>query len=269
MVTLISPIDGSTIQATKPTLIWSLEYTGSDVVKYDFYFGTDANPEIYQKNITTRYFSLDFTLEDNNTYYWFVEPWIDKLKGYRSPIWSFTVKEILIEKPKFKLNLSLDPKGLVIIPGQILFVEAIVTNLGDLTDNFTVFAEAELGFYSKLDVEVYRNITLEIGSGKSKIFLVMVSVKKDSVPGLENITITAESELDARYGLNVEKSEELIVIILEKDKVKSSGSSSNTVYLILLIILILIIILIILLISRHRKKDQTEGHQEEEENNEE
>jgi hypothetical protein len=260
-VTLISPENNSIITSNKPTFVWKVEYFGSEDLSYRVHLDTSPNLN-YNQDVTTTYYMPQLGLVDNFTYYWKVVPYVVGLEGYGSEVWSFTVQEIHIDKPKFEIDLTLNPNELMIKPGQILLVETIVTNLGDLTDNFTVFAETGLVFESKLDVEVYRNTTLEISTGESKIFLVMVSVKDGSRPIVENITITAESELDARYGLNVWVSEELKVTILEKDEDKDQGRAQEIIfYLILVIILIIIIILLVLIYINRRKKQDSDKTQ--------
>jgi hypothetical protein len=266
-VTLISPANNSVITSNKPTFVWEVEYSGSEEIKYRVHLDTSPNLQYYQE-VTTTYFMFPLGLVDNFTYYWRVVPIAGGLEGYSSPVWSFTIKQIHVDKPKFGIDLALNTNELEIKSSQILFVEAIVTNLGDLTDNFTMFAETELGFESKLNVEVYRNTTLEIEPGKSKIFLVMVSVKEGSRPCIENISITAESELDAMYGLNVWESKELTVVILEKDDdMDKDGVFSSYYFSILLIIIILIILVIIILIVVRRKtKKEKEEEKAEAEN---
>jgi hypothetical protein len=258
-VTLISPENNSVVTSIKPTLVWQVEYSGTEDLSYRVHLDTSPNLN-YNQDVTTPYYMPQLGLVDNFTYYWRVVPYVGELQGVGSEVWSFTVKQIHDEKPKFEIDLALDPDELEIKPDQILFVEAIVTNFGDLTDNFTVFAETELGFYSKLDVEVYRNTTLEISPGKSKIFLIKVSVKDGSVPGVENITITAESELDAKYGLNVWESEDIIVEVLKKDEQKDRGQPISIFYFFIVLFIIILIIssIIILIIVRKRasKKDK-------------
>jgi hypothetical protein len=74
------------------------------------------------------------------------------------------------------------------------------------------------------------------------------------------ITIKAESNLDVKYGMNVEVSKDLVVKILPMDVKKKDNGSSNSFYfsiLILIIILMIIIIIIILIYVRKKtsKKD--------------
>ena len=127
------------------------------------------------------------------------------------------------------------------------------------------FVLIDAPFDSKINAEVYRNKTMEIESKESKNFMIMLSVQDGSEPGVENVTVTAESTMDAKYGLNVEVSEELVVKVLEKDKEKARGGYTDTVYFILLIvIIILIIILLIFLFLKRGEKDLINGYQEEE-----
>ena len=212
------PENNSVISSTLPTLAWSLEYNGTDTVTYDIYFGTSNNPPLKHEKLTTTYFAIDTALQDNTTYYWQVVPWVGKYQGLSSPVWSFTVKSKDGEIPRFGLDLKLTQDQIEIKSGEVKFISAIVTNIGELKDNFTV----SIGIINNtnLNVEVYRQDTLEIDFEKNKEFLIMISVKDGTELGFENVTIIAKSNLAEEYNLDIQDSKELTIEILEKDKQK-------------------------------------------------
>jgi hypothetical protein len=243
-----------------PTLVWELEYEGEEKVDYALYIGTSPNPGLKMDKVPATYFSITEQLSDNTTYYWYVVPYAGGLTGVSSEVWSFTVKLKEENIPKFGIELTLNPNSIEIKPGEVKFVSAIVTNLGELNDNFTVTI-GEFG-NTKLTAENYRQDTLEIPPGMNKEFLIMISVDKNTKPGFENITITAKSNLAEKYNLHVQDSQILTIKILEKDDQtgKEHGLPISIFYFsILLIIVILIIISIIIVILVRKKSSKKES----------
>jgi hypothetical protein len=259
---LKTPENNSIITSILPTLVWSLEYEDTETVTYDVYFGTSKDPPLEYEKLTTTYFAINTALQENITYYWYVVPYAGGLTGVSSEVWSFTVKLKEDNIPKFGIELTLNPNSIEIKPGEVKFVSAIVTNLGELNDNFTV----SIGNInnSKLIVENYRQDTLKIEPGKNKEFLIMVSIKDGTEQGFENITITAKSKLAEKYNLHVQDSQMLSINILEKDDHdgKERGQPINIFYfsiLFLIIILIIISIIVVILVRKKTSKKTTES----------
>jgi hypothetical protein len=256
------PENNSIITSTLPTLVWSVEYEGSKSISYDIYFGTNKDPPLEFEKSTTTYFAIDTKLQDNTTYYWKIVPWVGKYEGFSSEIWSFTVKLKQDKIPKFGIELYLNPNPLKIKPGEVKLVSAIVTNLGEQKDNFTVLI-GDIN-NTKLTAENYRQNTLEIEPGKNKEFLITINVIEGTEPGFENINIIAQSKLAEKYNLHVQDSQVLTIKILEKD-IQSGRDRNQPIsifyFSILLLIIILIIISIIILIivrKKASKKDYEE-----------
>jgi hypothetical protein len=261
---LKTPVNNSEITSKLPTLVWSIDYGGTETVTYNVYFGTNKDPPLEFEKSTTIYYAINNALEDNTTYYWKIVPSVGEYEGFSSEIWSFSVKLKDETTPTFGIDLYLKTNPLEIKPGEVKFVSAIVTNLGEQKDNYTV----QIGDInnSKLTAENYRQDTLEIESGKNKEFLIMVSIKDGSKPGFENISITAKSNLAEKYNLNVQDSQVLMINILEKDNQngKEQGQPISIFYFsILLLIIILIIISIIILIIVRKKSSKKESEVEE------
>ena len=258
-VVLMTPGNNSVITSKQPTLAWSLEYSGTGSVTYNVYLGTELNLELLCENITDRYFSITTPLEDNTTYYWQVIPWAGRYEGIGSELWAFTVKPIDNKIPRFGCELYLETTQLEIKPGEVKFVSAIVTNLGELKDNFTLFIINNTE--TKLYAEIYRQATLEILPGNNTETLIMLTAKGDAIPGFENITVIAKSMMAEGYDLDVQDSKELIVKILEKDKPMDRNKSTSSFYfsILFLIILLIIIFIIIVILLRRRSSKKASG----------
>jgi N-acetylneuraminic acid mutarotase len=255
---LKTPGNNSIITSTLPTLVWSLDYEGTETVTYDVYFGTNKEPPLKHEKLSTNYFAIDNALEDNTTYYWLIIPSVGEYEGFSSEVWSFTVKLKDEQIPEFGIELDLNPNPLEIKPGVVKFVSASVTNLGELNDNFTVVIGDTNN--SRITTENYRQDSLEIEPGKNKEFLIMISVEENIKPGFENITITARSKLAEKYNLDVQDSQILTIKILEKDiqKGKERGQPISIFYfsILLLIVIVIILSIIILIILRRRSNDK-------------
>jgi hypothetical protein len=252
---LKTPANNSEITSTLPTLVWSLDYDGTETVTYDVYFGTNKDPPLEFEKLTITYYAIDTALQDNTTYYWKVVPWVGKYEGFSSETWLFTVKLKEDEKiPKFGINLYLNPNPLEIKPGEVKFVTAIVTNLGEQKDNFTVII-GDIN-NTKLTTENYRQDTMEIEPGKNKEFLIMISVEDGIEPGFENITITAKSKLAEKYNLEIQDNQVLMIKILEKDnqKEKERGQPISIFYFSILFIIVILIIISVIIVILIRKK---------------
>jgi hypothetical protein len=251
---LKTPENNSEITTILPTFIWSLDYDGTETVTYDVYFGTNKDPQLEYEKSTTTYFAIDTALQDNTTYYWKIVPWIGGFEGFSSEIWSFSVKLKDEQIPEFGIKLDLNPNPLEIKPGEVKFVSAIVTNLGEYKDNFTVIIGDRNN--TKLTIENYRQDTLEIEPGKNKEFLIMVSIKEGTVPGFENITIIAKSNLAEKYNMDVKDIQVLTIKILEKDiqEGKEQGQPISIFYFSILFIIVILIIISIIIVILVRKK---------------
>jgi hypothetical protein len=263
-VELKSPVNNSNITSILPTLVWAVKYSGFKTLSYHVYL--DTSPDFlhgYYESSNT-HFIPEFNLEQGETYYWKIVPWADDIKGIESPIWSFTVE--YSDQPMFNLKLILEPNELDLRPGEMKFVKAVVTNLGNLNDsiklsiNFTLESEVSgsiYGYDSKLLAPI-----------EQEDFLVRFSTSKDAGKGKEIIYITAKSENAEDNGLVIEKKAQLIVNILG-----ASGSDSGTMrdewinwiwLMIILFVILLSILLLILLRKKRETEDNSKVHEEKE-----
>jgi len=90
-VTLKTPYNGEIIKSKKPTLTWSTNYSGFDIVTYDVYLGNSSELEKVASNMSLSQYVPDINLENNRTYYWKIIPQTKIITGLESEIWSFTI----------------------------------------------------------------------------------------------------------------------------------------------------------------------------------
>ncbi len=249
MVKLISPGNGSIISSPRPTLQWSVVYTGSEVLSYNVYLDTNQNPMNFEK-LSNNYFMPNYILQDNTTYYWKVIPFAGNITGPSSEIFSFTIKKGYV--PHFEIKLELEPVVIWLEPSEIKYVKARVTNKGDLTDlislDIEIPAEAEIGAI------VNEPNRLSAAPENIAIFNITVTSTKDIEPGVVILVVSATSEKATEYGLIIEVKETLKVITSEPAKLGTIISSDNFLILIILVIIIIIILAIILFIFNLKKK---------------
>jgi hypothetical protein len=254
LVKLKSPTNNSNISSIKPTFVWAVRYTGPEKLKYHFYIDTSPDFKQDYTRISETHYMPEYDLELGKTYYWMVVPWAGELEGDASEVWRFTV--VYSDIPSFKLMLRLEPAILEIMPGQTKFVQAFVTNLGNLNDTVKLSVNSSQAVI--ISGSVYRHDTKELAAEVTGELMVMVSAPDDAKPGQDALMITASSESAEQYGLNVQDEERLIVnIVLGSEKEQKTQTDNLVNWLWILIFLIIIIISIILIILK-RKKDESE-----------
>ncbi len=259
-VKLLTPENGSIIKSVKPTLSWSVEYYGTEILKYDIHLDSRKDPGIEYKNYTNKYYLPKRLLEKGKTYYWKVVPWVGDLKGLESEIWYFSIDEI-DEMPRFDLELHLEPSVVELEPGSIKDVIANVTNLGDLTDSISVYVITPPNV--KFGAFINEPSTKDIISGDNADFNLTIVALEDIKKGEIIIEVAASSNKALEYDLVVEKQDKLTVRILGKEKVEQEKTSYLFVFLNILILIIIIIIILALAIYIHKRKKKEEEEKQE------
>ena len=93
-ISLLEPLDGTTVHNTSLRVRWSPDYNGSGKLQYKVLM--DRVPSVHTERsniISSTSFLLPFVVEDDTTYYWKVVPVIDGVdKDWNSPVWSFKVE---------------------------------------------------------------------------------------------------------------------------------------------------------------------------------
>jgi hypothetical protein len=258
-VILTSPKNGSTINTSMPTLLWHTEYEGVEQLKYDLYLGNSSNLELFIDELETDFFSILTKLDRGSIYYWKIVPFAGIYQGKESEIWSFSIKEIEDNKPRFKLDLRLDKNEIEILKNEIKFITASVTNIGDIADNISI--RIELSNNSNIDASVYNQNISDIESGLTKDFLIMISVNDDYNPGNENCTVIAISNLAEKYGFIV-KDDELLTVHIKENYIEKKDNSNNNwlnwLWLIIITSLIISSLLIYIILQKKKKKQNEE-----------
>lgn len=87
-----SPADGATGISRDPILRWIGSDPDDDVLSYDVYFGTQADPEIAAGNLGDPLFAPLTELGAGVIYYWRVEAEDEHGEETSSPVWHFTTQ---------------------------------------------------------------------------------------------------------------------------------------------------------------------------------
>ena len=258
-VALISPVDNSIVDTLKPTLIWKLNYTGTELINYKIILDDNPEPveELKNKLIKTEYI-LETELEDGKTYYWTVVPYFENEEGICiSGVWSFSIK--LKEIPNFNLELSLSTNFIKLKPGGNKTIKASVKNLATIKDEI----ELKLDYISNkgIDINIVEPKITELNPNENHVFSIVISISEDVNVKEILISLIAKSNNAPMYDQSVEKSEILTVKILE---ISEKGSDSlNSMLIIVIIIVILIVVFLIIFVLMKKKKKEPEEKIEE------
>jgi hypothetical protein len=263
---LQSPANKSEISALKPSLTWSLEYIGSDTVKYDLHFGKTSRPGLILENFSYNYYSLETLLEVGETYYWQVVPWAGDLRGYPSEIRLFTIKTIETA-PIFALNLTLEPAFVTLYQNTEKLVQVRITNLG--TTNDIVSLKLWIPHETGIGAHVNKQDDIEIPPNEYIELILTVLALKDSEYGKVEIRVAAISDKAGDFNNSAMDEQILTVVIKEKEKSEPDEPLIGTSTLIALFIIFVIIVIFISMIfilaylTNRRKKDEDKENDKE------
>jgi hypothetical protein len=271
-VNLISPMNGSLIYNLKPTLIWSLRYQGSRKITYDLYLGTADNgnqTEFKFENLDTHFFYVNEGLFENTTYYWYIVPQVGKYQGHASEKWWFTIKSPDEDPSLHKLNLTIIPSTVILIPGGISNVTALVYNLG--LDNETVSLEFKIPPDKMVGILVNQQNRLDLAVGNEGRFNLSVVATISAVEDEFNITMIAYSKLRGLQNTLLNSERNLTVIIQHPESNKKVNPENDFDFgimvdtivsfilpIIILMIFVAIVLLLAILANKRRKKEIAE-----------
>jgi len=252
-VTLISPENSSIISSPKPTLIWSVDYNGTEQLSYDVYLDTEKNFIDYEE-ISTTYYLPKTVLEKGKTYYWKVVPWAGAVRCPESETWSFTVNRDY--RPRIELKLTVNPPYLEQVPGDVVSVQATVFNLGELTD--TISLSVHVPADADIIALVNEPSTMDAISEGTAEFNITVTIAESAKKGEVVLTLVAVSGKAAEYDLVVEENAELTVKIFGIDKPETDRSSTlfTSLNILFIIIIIIIILALAIYVNKRRKCDK-------------
>ena len=248
-VTLTHPKNGSIIPTLLPTLVWSVDYEGTEIVTFDIYLGSNKDPGIEATSYQKTYYLPETDLEDNMTYYWKVIPVAGDIQGPESETWSFTIKRDYI--PRFGLNLTLEPSVVELKAAEMTYVKAIAKNLGELND--TISLSIQIPKDANVGAIVNEPVTVNAVPQGIAVFNLTIITPHDIKKGEINLIVVAVSEIAPDYGLSVEENAILKIIILGADK-PGTDKSSSQIWVILVILVLIIIGIIVVALFINRKK---------------
>ena len=253
-VTLTHPKNGSTIPIVLPTLVWSVEYEGTEKITFDIYLSSNKDPGIEATSYQKTYYLPETDLKDNTTYYWKIIPVAGGVQGPESEIWSFMIKRDYI--PNFGINLTLEPAMVEMEPADMTYIKSMVKNLGELND--TISLSIQIPNDVNLGAIVNEPISVDTAPEGIAVFNLTIITPQDIKKGEIKLTVVAVSEIAPEYGLNVEENATLRIIILGADKLGTDKSSSEIWIIFIIIALVIIFLLIFVLLIKRRKRSEHE-----------
>jgi hypothetical protein len=257
-VILNSPENSSTIESVSPTLDWTLEYSGLEIITFDVYFGTKNNFKLIIENYPNMNFTLTKILENGQTYHWKIIPRTGENNGIESETWSFKIKE---EKflPDFGLKLTIHPQKIELGPNSMKYVKATVTNLGELND--TISLEVLVPDGAEIIVIVKEPKINEILPGGSAEFNLTVLAANNAQNAKILLSVVAESIKAVDYELIVKEEANLTVKIHDvgiSDEPERNWFIYNSWNLLIIILLILFIIITLIIVLNRKNSHKQE-----------
>jgi hypothetical protein len=252
-VTLQLPLNNSILTTLNPTLTWMVEYEGDEELTYSVFLDNNNQLDMNYERNTSVLQMYTRTLQDSETYYWKVIPWVGNIRGKESEVYSFTINLAYI--PKFELALTLDPTTVQLEPGGNAIVKANVTNLGELTDSIilNISGSQSIGVWASINIPNVRNAT----TGGTVEFIITVGAIDNAKKGEIEIMVGATSGKATEYGITYEEKETLKVVIFDTEQTTSDKSSDSiSIWIIPIVIVIIIFAFIILFLLIRRKKSK-------------
>ncbi len=224
---LLFPADSSPIDSNSVRLSWSLDnvtiqsISSVDDISFDIYLDTTGTPaHLYRSSVNET--ELEVTgLEENTTYYWTVIPKLGLIHGScSSGVWSFTTASDAV----FGIRLEA-PTDVYIHAGDDSAIIVNLTNIGTDTDEFAIsFDNGGLTGDVEPDIEG----TVIISTGDTLGFTVSFSIPDHSLPGVYNVTITADSLGARELGLNISEEVVISVHVLPADTAIIDGGGDGS-----------------------------------------
>jgi hypothetical protein len=254
-VKLLSPENGSFIISIKPTLAWNVEYEGTEFLSFDVYLDTKPVPINFTPSHSFTQLIPTFDLEEGVKYYWKVVPWAGDISGSASEVWWFTIKEEVMI-PRFELNLTLSNPIIEMSPGSIKQVRAIVTNLGEITDEIRL--KLEIPPDSGLGAIVNDTGIQNAEPGHSIIFNITVTTAEKIKNDVVKLMVTAISGEAENYGKYIEERVELTIKIISQEKKDPDKSTIFAEFWNILLIIFILILIVVIAVIVKKHKDKTE-----------
>ncbi len=250
-VTLLTPLDESTVNTLTPTLDWILDYDGTNLITYTIFIDDNPDPQtILQTGLTTTSFTLENELENHKRYYWKVIP-----KGgiCLSDPYSFIID--LGFFPYYGVNLTVGTNYLTLKPGDSTTLNVTLRNDGNVNDIYII----KMNVDDLIEYVEFGNLNdIALPPPGSETQQILFSLSEDTPINDFNLTITATSF----YGGDAVNDSKVIHVDIEPELVVEikDDTRSNIVLLAIWLIIILMIIIgiVVAALIRKRKKLKAE-----------
>jgi hypothetical protein len=269
-VSLITPLNNSEIEETKPTLLWSLNYSNPELITYNLTIS--KSPDLKEDIIVSsmsKYrltmFIIEPALIPGETYYWTVIPTANLLYGKfhgkcQSGIWNFKV--ILPSENIYNISMKLDVQDLKVVQGNYTSTQILIKNSGNVPDMISIHINKGI-LDATVALEDSDNL-IRFESGEQKIFKIGILVSPIATPQNYTIYITTRSNeaLDEKLDVSVtesinleviEKAKDVEPIPEEPDEPTEKASDMSSIIWLLAIIIVILFLIISLFVYRIKK----------------
>jgi parallel beta-helix repeat protein len=163
-----------------------------------------------------------------------------------------TIKPSLVKYSEFGIDLKLVPNSIVLKPGELATIKAIVTNVGTIQDEIILTYDTQIE--TKLEVVIIGDQIKIVESNKTADFAINIKIPEKIAERNIIVIFTAASIIARDYNMEVKRDQTLTIDIIEDEKpYKDKDGTINLLWMMSLIITIIIILNISLL----KKKKET------------
>jgi hypothetical protein len=152
------PLDGVTSFSRNPIFTWTTPFSNVVITGYDFYFGTSANPPLYQANLTGTSFEV-LNLNPSTNYYWKVVSRSVNGDAVGCIISSFTTSAANV--------YNMDNQSETVCAGTFYDVAGPQANYNFLEDKIKTFTPSSVGQVLKFD---FNSFETELNYDQLKIY---------------------------------------------------------------------------------------------------
>ena len=255
-VTLKYPQNDTKVNTLKPSLGWSLVYSGTYDITYDIYFGTTDSPDLIVKRYPETRYTPAIELEEGQTYYWRIVPHANGITGPSSPIWKFSVDSDYL--PVFDLEVNVPISRIDIEQGKAATVNISIKNFGELTDVVLVEIvrpDDSIGVYFEFSDFEQDTAELEIATSVNLDLRLNILVDTTRSPGPITVTVRASSQRAKDYGLELERNVQFTINVVETTtSTPGTTKESNQIMFVYLFVIVLIILTVLIYNKLERSK---------------
>ena len=259
-VTLVAPYHNYSISSTNPDLVWSVNYSNVEILKYNVFIDTKPDPESFIPDFDTLTYKPTTPLVRGKTYYWTVIPVAETTDGTvqgecESGIWKFKVD---LEPDRiYGIELDLESSKINVEQGKSVVTNITVRNSGTHSDTFMIRLSYS-GFQAGLEL-VDVELPFKLNANQSKTIKLEISTYiSTTVRGyLVDITVISQGAKSELIDESVTEKLEVRVTEPEVDEGEDGTDKEEGDYFlwILLLVVAVIIILVVFFVLKRKKKE--------------